>query len=259
MVTPADFSTTADISLYCYWQDELYDFTNAQKKRYPSHFRDSFLRRHRLNHNSPRFAFCVAVTDEGESGHTEGGRVIGYAIWYRYGTSEQAQRRHKDTYSMSTNLAGCGRYDANRSLAPGIERTLLYLTDTYISLFHLDKSLDRTRRKQWLSNAEESFPAIPELWKLQDLCVHPEFQRRGIAGLLLDRGKGWAKEEGCPIGLSSSPKGEKLYAKAGFRRYGTISVKDFPVDDVPLFLWEPPGLEGVFGMKGDVVMGAHGI
>lgn len=65
----------------------------------------------------------------------------------------------------------------------------------------------------------------------------------------MDWGKKRASKEECPIGLSSSMKGRGVYERAGFRRYGTIKIEGFPVDDVPLFLWEPVGLKWRWGMQ----------
>jgi len=45
--------------------------------------------------------------------------------------------------------------------------------------------------------------------------------------------------EGVPVGMSSSEIGAGLYERLGFRRWGTLRVEGFPVEDVPLFLWEP--------------------
>ena len=69
--------------------------------------------------------------------------------------------------------------------------------------------------------------------------------------MLMAWGKEQAEKEGCPIGLSSSMKGKGLYEKQGFRRYGTIWIKGLPVDDVPILLWEPKGMEGRWGVGGE--------
>lgn len=55
-------------------------------------------------------------------------------------------------------------------------------------------------------------------------------------------GKEQAQNEGCPVGLTSSMEGRGLYEKQGFRMIGTIKIQGFPVDDVPIFLWEPKGI-----------------
>ena len=73
--------------------------------------------------------------------------------------------------------------------------------------------------------------------------------------MFLDWGKRQAEMEGVPIGLESSELARPLYVKSGFRRYGSMQMRDFPVDDVPTFLWEPRGMEGMWGVKGDATGG----
>jgi len=96
--TPADFSATASISTAAFWNDELYEYTNPWREQYPDHFRDFFLRRHRLRYWSPGFVFQVVVTDAGDKGHTPGGTIVGYSIWQRKGTSEEAKRWRRCTW-----------------------------------------------------------------------------------------------------------------------------------------------------------------
>ena len=94
---PEDISTTASITASCFWDDELYNFSNPYKTQYPDDFRANFVRRIRLRHWSPGFVLYVAVTDDGDEGHVEGGRVAGYAVWYRIGKSMEAMKWHKQS------------------------------------------------------------------------------------------------------------------------------------------------------------------
>ncbi|CAD6591906.1 MAG: hypothetical protein ASARMPREDX12_005488 [Alectoria sarmentosa] len=204
--TPSDISSTASISTLCFWNDELYVYTNPWRERYPDHFRALFLRRHKLRLVTPGYVFLVAVTDEGDRGH-EG---------------------------------------------EGLERTLLTAQESYLSLLRADRSLHPARLAHFLAEAKSDFASIPEIWKLQNLAVHPDFQRRGVASSLLDWGKRQAEREGCPIGLESSELARPLYLRNGFRKFGSMLIRDFPIKDVPIFLWEPRGREGRWGMKGDV-------
>ncbi len=137
------------------------------------------------------------------------------------------------------------------TIALDIEHTLLSLQDAYLAYAELDKSSSPTNLAKWLAISQDEFASIPDMWKLRNLCVSPDFQRRGIGALLMAWGKEQAEREGCPIGLSSSTKGKGLYEKQGFRRYSTIKVDGFPVDDVPVLLWEPKGMEGRWGSGTD--------
>ena len=84
------------------------------------------------------------------------------------------------------------------------------------------------------------------MWRLSNICVDPNFQRRGIGALLIQWGKEQAAREECPIGLSASEQGESLYLSEGFRLYGTIRIEGCPIENIPVFLWEPPGMEGKY-------------
>ena len=87
------------------------------------------------------------------------------------------------------------------------------------------------------------------MWKLRNLCVDPAFQRRGVGGILLEWGQKQAARERCPVVLTASMKGQQLYRKKGFRAYGIVPCEGFM--DVPMFIWEPPGMEGWWGTKAD--------
>lgn len=143
------------------------------------------------------------------------------------------------------------------SIATDVESTLLSLQDTYTIYTHADRSSSPANYTSWLAVSQDEFASIPELWKLRNLCVPPEFQRRGIGVMLLTWGKEQAQMEGCAVGLTSSMKGKGLYEKEGFRRYSTIKVEGFPVDDVPVFLWEPPGMKGRWGAESETKWRTH--
>lgn len=138
---------------------------------------------------------------------------------------------------------------ANLPLYVVLECTLLKATESYLRLIEADKSLDYARLAHFHSSASEDFAAIPEMWKLQNLCVHVDFQRQGIGSMLIDWGKEQAQIEQCPIGLESSVAARPMYLKNGFRKYGKLNIKDFPIDDVPVYIWEPRDMEGKWGMK----------
>ncbi len=112
-----------------------------------------------------------------------------------------------------------------------------------------DKSVDYARRRKWFASSNEDFDDIQEMWKLQNLCVDPAFQRRGVGRMLIDWGQKQATLEGCPVCLTSSMVGQELYQKMGFRAYGHISCEGF--EDVPMFVWEPEGKDGWWGSKND--------
>ena len=66
---------------------------------------------------------------------------------------------------------------------------------------------------------------------------------------MIQWGQEQAQKEGCPIGLQSSTMARKMYQKNGFRVYGITRYRDSLCDDVPMFIWEPSGMEGDWGMQ----------
>lgn len=56
------------------------------------------------------------------------------------------------------------------------------------------------------------------------LCVHPEYQRLGIGGKLLDWGLKEADKEGLECWIDSSPFGLGLYKKHGWEEVGYLDI-----------------------------------
>lgn len=208
------------MSVDAFWNDELYTYTNPRREQYPDHFRNLFLHRHKTRHWSPGFVFHLAVTDDRDVTDPEE-RVVGYAIWERRGTSEEAKKLQKQTYRCA------------------LELTLLNATETYNSLIRADKSLDHERLRHFRSEAADGFVGISEMWKLHNLCVHVDYQRRGIGSMLIEWGKEQAEKEKVPIGLESSTAARSTYLKNGCREFGRLHIKDFPIDVVPICIGGP--------------------
>ena len=127
------------------------------------------------------------------------------------------------------------------------ERTLLQATEKYMAFTRADKSLDYGHLQTFQTEAQKDFEAIPELWKLQNLCVHVNHQRRGLGSRFLRWGKAQAEREGVPIGLESAEAARPTYLKNGFRVYAYMHIESFPIEEVPIFLWEPKSMEGQWG------------
>lgn len=75
------------------------------------------------------------------------------------------------------------------------------------------------RLKYW------SNPAWQDRWILTCMLVGKEWQRKGIASLLLKDVCERSEREGVVIGVSSSPHGEYLYRKVGFELMGDFGVR----------------------------------
>jgi len=57
------------------------------------------------------------------------------------------------------------------------------------------------------------------------LCVHPDFQRRGVGKELVRWGLRQAADLGLTVHLEASPEGIPLYRSLGFKTVETVIVK----------------------------------
>ena len=60
---------------------------------------------------------------------------------------------------------------------------------------------------------------------LQNLCVEPAWQRRGVGKRLIEVGQKEARREGVKVVLTSSEVGAKLYTHMGFVRIGELKIE----------------------------------
>ena len=97
--------------------------------------------------------------------------------------------------------------------------------------------LDEERKKIWGDDANywckspqvlfDSYLLL-SLLDLAAIAVDPEYQRRGIATLLMKQGLEWADADGLPTYLEATPEGALMYPKFGFekvREYGFFDGK----------------------------------
>lgn len=114
----SDFPITASFSVPAFLDDELYRFLFPFAAQYPEDFRNFFLQRHRQRDLLPGQIYWIAVLDPTDGlkahwvGHHdeesvdrkqaenhEGGRVVGFALWRRYGDSEEAKQWQTQTWA----------------------------------------------------------------------------------------------------------------------------------------------------------------
>lgn len=93
--------------------------------------------------------------------------------------------------------------------------------------------LDQMRKDIWGENHDywcmsrrtiQARTQIDQVADLSGLAVHPDYQRQGIAGKLMQFGLDRADEEGLPIYLTASEKGVALYSKYGFEPRGDVMM-----------------------------------
>ncbi|KAI4115348.1 MAG: hypothetical protein LQ338_007869 [Usnochroma carphineum] len=123
--TLRDFPTTATFSVPAFINDGLYRFTNPFAPQYPDDFRKHYLRRQKQRNVLPGFVFWVAVVDpsdgaeedrkeqeaaqldDSQTGQAGTEKVVGYAIWRRYGCSETAKRWQAQKWAECRHVALC--------------------------------------------------------------------------------------------------------------------------------------------------------
>ena len=62
--------------------------------------------------------------------------------------------------------------------------------------------------------------------ELEQMVVHPDFQRKRYGTELGEEGLAIAREEGCSIGVIATPMGEKLYESLGFMYEQEVNAED---------------------------------
>jgi aminocarboxymuconate-semialdehyde decarboxylase len=144
-------------------------------------------------------------------------QVVGMAIWTQLSNVEGYG--DKFTGDMTEALAGVN--DTDRRFADQMFRSLW------------------KRRIEYIKEVSESGRTPPAIFTL-DLCaVHPDFQRRGIAGKLTQYGLDEAKQRGnLECTTEGSAMGRAVYRKLGFKDEGVGDIvfeveKEFESRDKP--------------------------
>lgn len=79
------------------------------------------------------------------------------------------------------------------------------------------------------------------VWYVAFVCVHPEYQRRGITTRLLEEGMERARADGVLGYVDASEDGKTLYMKLGWEVVGKIREEDGEggVLESPVMAWYP--------------------
>ncbi|KAI9842685.1 MAG: hypothetical protein M1837_006970 [Sclerophora amabilis] len=229
-MNPDDFSSVATLLAEAFHEDILFAWLHPRRTEYPAQFRDSFLRTLKRRHYTPGTQSVVAETDETDVDCWNGKpEIAGYAAWERKGPSDAARKWQQDS---SLNK---------------LERLLLKGTDRYYELLGLDRSENLAAVRRFRATTSNVMEDVDDHWYLAWLGVSNRHRRRGVGRLLVGWGLDNAEEEGVPVWLTSSPVGEKLYEKMGFRGFGYTPIVDGEL--CPVFIWEPKGMEGKWGER----------
>lgn len=108
---------------------------------------------------------CVAQIEESDDTCEGFAQVVGFAIWERYGDSDNAHKWKVDTIVNSLlklQWEMCGFVEADKiaEFMRLIQMIVIYVQDILI----LDRSADQSRMK--LLVASDLFDSIPERWHL---------------------------------------------------------------------------------------------
>ena len=183
----------------------------------------------------PGAASWVLETDEGDKlpkGEPgPGGEIVGWAQWHRMGTTPVARNWQKPGETWGNKF----------------EAMLHQIRDNYYS--YVDPVNNRKNFSDMMRILRKPFdPEIfAEAWELSGLCVRRDYQRRGLAKILLKWGLDQAAAERVPAVVKSSPAGIKVYEQAGFRGFETLEFGSFnfgPGGGINVLVWEPPEMEG---------------
>ncbi len=126
------------------------------------------------------------------------------------------------------------------------EAYLAELQNKYSTFFKLDRSEESSRRAALVDLFEYTFDReiFTEVWYLENLVVHTDYQRRGVGARLVKWGLDQAEAESVPCGLESSFAGLRLYEKMGFRKVNDMRYGDREKETMAVMLWEPSEMQG---------------
>ena len=233
-----DISAMADILAECNIDDSLSRHMTRDIFKYWTSYRKGGIRFLVGQTLIPGAASWVLETDAGDQLPNgtpgPGGDIVGFAQWHRMGTSPAARNWQAPGNTWDQRL----------------ERTLHGVRAKYYSFSWLDPVNNRKRFPGMMGILEKPFdPEIfAEAWELSGLYVRREYQRRGLAKILLKWGLDQAAAERVPAVVKASPAGLKAYEQAGFRVLESLDFGAFNFNPggrgVNTLVWEPPGMEG---------------
>lgn len=217
----SDLTGVIDVADAAFVNDELFTWLAPRGLQYPSSWRAYMGARQRLHFTEKGVYGFVYVDDNDE--------VLGFAWWERKAPRPGKDKTPSDVWARH-----------NTSWAEIIDQSLMQVQNAYYERLRLNPALDYGALKQMREDHDVLEPlekATPH-WYLAVLGVHPKAQRRGIGGMLLDWGLQRAREEteqrgkAVPVTMTSSPAGQGLYIRKGFR---IVAWQGVALDDAQNF------------------------
>ena len=165
-------------------------------------------------------------------------QIIGASVWARSGSSTTARAWQATSwyYALERNIWSW-------------EHWVLTITGGYGAAY--DQLVDNAYDVICTNTVQKWKKLIPERWHLLQIMIDPQFQGRGLAGMLINWGMKQAENEGIPVTLfAGSDFALSLYKKKKF------FVLDWPNRErkfltdgsiLPFMAWEPERPDPAFG------------
>jgi GNAT superfamily N-acetyltransferase len=232
----ADISQMASIAVAAYSDDKVTRFLAPHREKYPQDYYRHYLQSYRTRYLDPKSQGFVAVLASSPS------VALGFIQLARLGSDAGAQKVIASRSSFSLKVLGLFYKIKHR-----VENYLF--PDRSMSKENMDMFLtwvDYDTKTYW------SNPLYENRWQAQTVIVAPKWQGNGIGKMLMNEVIKRAKaenearreidgEQAVPvvIGLQSSPAGEFMYRKVGFRLLGRFQDSQ-PGEAGGSQIWEPP-------------------
>lgn len=235
-MTRADIPACVSIACDAFTNDDMYLMNCPHLREYPDGWRRYHAQRLRQRFIMLGMWGIVCVEDppnKGGPGYKD--EVIGYALW---------QRISSDATSPYTKSVYLRR---NKTLAFSTERLLLALEEAYTFYLQGNPAVDAEAASRFRSSPPPDFDPLYDRWYLNSVCVSPKHQRKGVGAMLVKWGMEQCKEEGVghrlppvPATLISSPVGQGLYAKMGYKVVGW-SGQELGLLGGAMMVWDADG------------------
>ena len=203
--TLADVREMANVVSAGFMDDDVFGrFMHPKRKEYPDDWQCSWQREIRRHLAGPATRNYVGVDDSS-------GRIAGFCLVKRL---------------------GAGASKLPRSLFQSFQGALMSSQNLWIDYTWTDRSADADAVTKFDNNwndIEHNFSGPrKECWLIDVLCVHPDFQHRGIGRSLamkaVELGEG--EDPMVPVAVIASATGDRFYNKLGFKEVGRADVGD---------------------------------
>jgi GNAT superfamily N-acetyltransferase len=218
VIRPATISDVRDISKVmaaAFIDNEVMgDYLFPRRREYPQDYLRHFRRMVREHIVQQGRRVIVAII---------GPAIVGMASWERQGPAGIMQLPSSTVCESTRRLAVWGWNYASHLLRP--DRAM---NPENWAIFYADAG---NWKRHWTGAREET-------WYLNMLCVHPEFQGKGVGKGLVAEGIEWAKKDAVCASVIASAMGDGFYDKMGFVTVGSATegaLKGIPGGNIKFF------------------------